>query len=169
MNNLKVIAFDVFNTVVNISNVPKNELRAYSQHLKHFYESGHWEPLSFPASWDYLPPHPDSIEGINRLRKKYSVVAMSNAPMHMMVRLCKNSGLFFDAVVPLELRHTFKPSLDAFRALFDCFRTSDILMVSANESFGDIEAAREFGLQAQLIRNPGCPQTITALAEELGC
>lgn len=43
-------------------------------------------------------------------------------------------------------------------------------MVTANEKFGDLEAARALGMQAVLIRgDDGGPKDLIELAERTGC
>ena len=65
----RVIAFDVFGTVFDLSSTPRGEVAAYAQHLRTCRERCCWLPLDLPASWRSLPAHPDAAEGIRRLRE----------------------------------------------------------------------------------------------------
>lgn len=163
---VKVIAFDVFGTVFDLSGVDRQELRDYAAHLR----KPEWSPLRLPDSWNSLPAHSDSAEGIDRLRKKYFVVTCSNGPLGLLAKMSKGSGIHWDAIVPLELNRVFKPRPAAYMTVCEVLgvQPQDVLMVTANKSFGDIEASRAIGMQAVLIRDEGGPKTIIELAEALG-
>jgi 2-haloalkanoic acid dehalogenase type II len=161
-----VIAFDVFGTVVDMSSVGRSEL---SDYIKTIHLPS-WTPLDFPEKWKHLPPHPDSIEGIARLRKSHVVVTLSNGPLSFQVDLFRNIGINWDCIIPLEAYRTYKPKLSAYTVALDLLRVrpSQVMMVTANKTFGDIEAAEQLGMRSYLIRNePG--SNIISLAEHLGC
>lgn len=104
------------------------------------------------------------------LRERYTVVTCSNGPCGMLAKLCKFNDLRFDLITPLELRKVYKPNLQAYWTVFDVLgvEPSEVMMVTANEKFGDLEAAAELGMQSKLIRNEWNGQmTIEDLAEEL--
>jgi FMN phosphatase YigB (HAD superfamily) len=171
--NTKVIAFDLFGTVFDMKDVPREEVLAY---LKDVTQPG-WAPLILPKSWEHLPAFPDAMEGLTRLRRKHTVVTLSNAPAMLQAQLLENSnGATFDDLFSLERYRVYKPNPRAYMAACVNYEVdpADFLMVTANPTFahfdyGDIEMARALGMQAQLIRQPGCPQTIIELAERLGC
>ena len=167
MTQPKVIAFDLFGTVFDVSNVPKDEVREYVRQVK----AEEWAPLELPHSWDHLPVFSDSVEGIQRLRAKYQVVTCSNLPLELTAWLSDYHGLKWSAIVPLEANRAYKPAYRAYLTVCDVVlcRTSDVLMVSAHADGPDVEGAPDAGFGFQLIRNPGYPQTIIELAEALGC
>lgn len=164
---MKVIAFDVFGTVVDFSGAHREDVRAYARHIA----QPEWSPLTLPASWEHLPPHPDSVVGINRLRQKFFVVTCSNGPLGLLAKLSKNAGIAWDAIVPLELNRVFKTRPKAYLTVCEVLgvEPKDVMMVTANETFGDLEAARALGMTPQLIRGTSPVPTITALADRLGC
>lgn len=163
---MTVIAFDTFGTVFDLSGVDRQDIRDYAHHIR----QPEWSPLHLPASWEKLPAHPDSREGIERLRQRFMVVTCSNGPLGLLAKLSKHNGISWDAIIPLELNRVFKTNPRAYLTVCEVMgvEPSDVLMVTANKDFGDIEAAHALGMQAQLIRNPGCPQTIIELADQLG-
>lgn len=169
---LKVIAFDLFGTVFDLAGVPREEIVAYIDHIS----KTEWSPLKLQSSWQHLPTFPDSREGIERLRTKYRVVTCSNAPLRFTSYLLENAQLRFDAITPLEVVQCFKPNANAYWLVpfMYCVDPKDVLVVTGNEKLGrnpkgDHQYAAELGMNGQLIRNPGCPQTIIELAEQLGC
>lgn len=164
---MKVVAFDLFGTVFDLSVVDRQEIRDYASHIR----KSEWSPLELPQSWETWPAHPDSAEGIERLRKKFFVVTLSNAPLGMAARLSKHNGISWDAIIPLELKRVYKPDLEAYLTVNWVLGVSpkDTMMVTANKDFGDLEGSEQIGMTPQLIRHPGEPQTIIELARKLGC
>lgn len=167
MPDVTVLAFDVFGTVFDLSGVARQELRDYAAHIR----KPEWTPLRFPANWEHLPPHPDSAQGIERLRQKFLVVTCSNGPLGMMTRLSKNGGIRWDAIIPLELNRVFKPNPFAYLTVCEVLgvEPAAVMMVTANEKFGDLEASKSLGMTPMLIRGETGPKTILDLADTLGC
>lgn len=164
---MKVIAFDLFGTVFDFSAVPREEIRDYVHHLR----KPEWSPLSLPPSWEHLPAHPDSAEGIARLRTKFLVVTCSNGPLGLSAKLCKNAGVQFDAITPLELNRVYKTNPKAYMTVCEVYdvKPSEVMMVTANEGFGDLEASAALGMTPQLIRGGSSVGDILRLAEILDC
>lgn len=164
---MKVLALDCFGTVFDSSNVPKEDVRSYIAQV----QRPEWAPLELPISFCGMQPHPDAAEGINRLRAKFRVVTCSNLPVLLLHDLSQLGGVEWDAIVPLEARRCYKPDHNAYWAVSDLMGVppSQVTVVTAHANGPDIEGAPRAGMQVQLIRNPGCPADINALADELGC
>lgn len=170
---IKIIAFDAFGTVFSLAGVERAEIRAYLSQCT----APEWMPLVLPESWNSLPAYPDSAEGIRRLRTKYKVVTLSNGPYKTIKAASDNAGIEWDSIIDFAPeKRVYKPDPRAYLTV--CERTgyepADVLMVTANPTFahydyGDCDMARKLGMQAQLIRREGEPQTIVELAERLGC
>lgn len=168
---MKVIALDLFGTVFNLSGVDRREIVAYIDHIS----KPDWSLLELPKSWETLPAFPDACEGLFRLRKNFTVVTCSNAPLGFTTRLLKNAGLHFDAITPLEMFEVYKPQPEAYLAVSvtQGVLPSEITMVTGNKQIGrnpkgDWQYAADLGMQGILIRqNPSA--TLIELAEQLGC
>lgn len=162
--NFKVIAFDVFGTVFDLSKVERSEVKAYADHIR----KPEWSPLKLPTSWETLPALPDSREGLEMLRERFIVVTMSNGPLGLLSKLSKHNGISWDAIVPLEMKRVYKPNPAAYLTICDVFdvQPSEVMMVTANEHFGDLEASRAVGMTPKLIRTESC-RTIIDLACDL--
>lgn len=162
---VKAIAFDVFGTVFDLGGVPRNEVRAYVHHVR----QPEWAPLKLPESWERLPAHPDSAEGIARLRENFLVVTCSNGPLGLLARLSKHNGISWDAIIPLEMNRVYKPNPRAYLTVCEVLGVSpsEVMMVTANRDAGDLEASASLGMRAQLIRHEGCPKDIVELANVL--
>lgn len=163
---IKVIAFDVFGTVVDMDGVPKHELRAYLKHIS----KPEWSPLVLPYSWANLPAFSDSSVGLAMLREEYTVVTCANGPLSLLREICDNNGLGFDAIIPLEANRVFKPDPRAYMTVCEILGhdPSEVMMVTANvPGLGDLEVAESLGMTPQALRNPGAPATIIELAKQL--
>jgi 2-haloacid dehalogenase len=166
MRRPKVIAFDLFGTVFDLSAVPRDEVKAYVDHIR----KPEWSPLTLPDSWLRLWPYGDSKNGIERLRHRFTVVTCSNAPLGFTAKLSKKNGINWDAIIPLELNRVYKTNPKAYMTVCEVLgvEPADVLMVTANRTFGDLESSRALGMQAQLIRDgEENPKTIIELAERL--
>lgn len=166
--SLKVIAFDLFGTVFDASGVDPDERRAYIKHVrKHQLD---WKPLELPESWRTMPAHPDSAAGLRMLRADgYKVVTCTNWPRQQIAHASVNAGIEWDHFVLLERYRCYKPTLGAYAAIAEEMgvETCECLMVTANPGSGDDTRPKLMGMQTQVIRNPGTPQTIIELAEQL--
>lgn len=153
---LKVILFDCFGTVFDMSGVNREEISEYVRNSRGKHGKD-WKPLDLPESWKSIPPHSDSVNGIARIRERgYYTVALSNGPAPLIAAMSRNAGIVWDLIIPLELVGSYKPHPDAYRAalkIFPQFQPHQFMMVTANPGFGDLEAAEALGMATKCIRN----------------
>lgn len=163
-NRVDVIAFDLFGTVFDMRYAPSEEIKAYAEHIR----KPEWSPLRLPTAWQSMPAFSDSCDGIDRLRDDFCVVTCSNAPLGLQIALCKHAGIQFDGMIPLELSRVFKTNPRAYLTICDVMDVapSRVLMVTANKTFGDLEASSSLGMQSVLIRGESRFSTIRDLAKE---
>lgn len=103
-------------------------------------------------SWQVLSPFPEVVAGLDRLRTRFKLVALSNGNPWFLDHLVKNRIQYeFDDVLSVELVGIFKPSPAVYRraARELDLEPSELLMVSAN-SF-DVMGARMCGLRGAYI------------------
>lgn len=165
---LKVLAFDCFGTVFDMSSVDRSEISDYVRESKG--KSGiSWSPLNLPRSWYQLRAHPDSAEGIRMLRSKYICVALSNGPVDLITEISRSAGIDWDLIVPIQLIKTYKDHIDAYRVLFDLYpyEAGEFAMITANPGFGDVEAASSLGMKPIVIRGDSTVKNILFLNEML--
>lgn len=162
---LKLIAFDIFGTVVDMSGTPREELVAYGEHIR----KPEYSPLTLPESWEKLEAFPDALPGLSKLKEKYIIVTLSNGPMGLLTKIAKNNNLPFDTIVPVELARSFKPNPEPYKLLISAFnlKPEEIMMVTANKTFGDLESSRDLGMVPQLIRGDSDVQDIIELYRKL--
>lgn len=170
--NVRTLAFDCVNTVFDISGI-RDQMAMYINQVRR----PEWRPLAMPIGWQNCPAHPDSAEGINRIREAgYKVVPCSNWPTYALAELSHKAGIDWSAYVPMETVRCYKPADAAYLNVSKTLHTlrQCCLMVTANETAPDIEKARELRMQAVLIDRENKyggehPRTIIELAEILGC
>lgn len=164
---IKVIAFDVLGTVVDLSTATKDEIVGYINHI----EKEPWTPLKLPSRWEQLPLKEGAKEALEILKKDYMVVTCSNAPLGFLARLSKNLGISWDAIIPLELNKVFKPSERAYLTVCEVMEVwpKEVLMVTGNPKLGrypsgDVEYASSVGMYSQLIDPNRYPKNLMELA-----
>lgn len=165
VSEIQVIAFDAFGTVFDLSTASRDEVRGYVSQLR----KPEWAPLVLPAAWASMPAFPDAAEGIRELRNKYVVVSLSNGPTDLLVKMSKANGVDWDDHITLALKKVYKTNHEAYRAVCETLNVdpTHVLMVTANRTFGDLEASVAVGMQSILIRDGDGPKTITDLAKLL--
>lgn len=148
----KIIAFDVFGTVVDLSQTPKSEIKAYADHIR----SPEWSYLNLPSSWLDLKPHIDSVFGLRTLMREQDslLFACSNAPVEFMAELSARADLPWHYLVPLELKKVYKPNPEAYKTILELVpsvKPEEVLFVTANKHFGDLEGSASVGMTPCLL------------------
>jgi 2-haloacid dehalogenase len=137
--------------------------------------------------WHRLRPWADTLPGMNRLKRNFTLGSLSNGNIALMVNMARHSGIPWDAILGSEPTRGYKPQphvyLDSVEMLG--LKPNQCLMVAAHND--DLHAARALGLQTAYINRPyeyGYAQTVdmqadeqwdivcesmTELADELGC
>ena len=105
-------------------------------------------------AWHQLPPWPDVLEGLARLRRRFVITTLSNGNVSLLTDLAKHAGLPWDCILSAELVRHYKPDPEAYRQVPDLLdvRPSQVLMVAAHA--GDLEAARGVTLRTAFVSRP---------------
>ncbi len=105
-------------------------------------------------TWHRLPAWEDAAEGLRRLRRRYTVVALSNGGFALLVRLIRAAGLDFDAVLSAENARTYKPDPRVYRMAAELLDVApgEVLMVAAHR--WDLDGARSAGLRTAFVERP---------------
>ena len=169
---MSAIVFDMFGTLVDMSGTPREEIRDY---LRQCVDPV-WHPMDLPDSWRKLKAFPDAEEGLRRLGEQHTIGILSNGSLPVVLSIMHRNGLVYDKIINLSERKRYKPHPACYLHAAGEFgqKPENCIMVTANPTFGpypfgDIQIAGAIGMQARLIRNPGGPADLIALAEELGC
>ena len=104
--------------------------------------------------WHRLSPWPDSVAGLTRLRRRYTLASLSNGNMALLVNMAKNAGLPWDCVLSAELFGQYKPHPTVYQgaARLLGLAPGQVMMVAAHPS--DLAAAQRSGLKTAYIPRP---------------
>ena len=112
-------------------------------------EKAHWNRV-----WHRLEPWPDSVAGLTRLKKKYTIATLSNGNVGLLNDMAKNAGLPWDLILSAELAKHYKPDREAYLTAVELLglKPEEVMMAAAHS--GDLNAARSFGLRTGFIYRP---------------
>ena len=104
--------------------------------------------------WHRLKPWPDSVAGLTRLKKKYSIAPLSNGNVSLLADMAKNAGLPWDLILSAELPRHYKPDREAYLSAPELLslKPEEVMMAAAHR--GDLSAARALGLRTGFIHRP---------------
>jgi 2-haloacid dehalogenase len=110
------------------------------------------DDLSF--GWRRLPPWPDSVEGLTRLKRGYVIAPCSNGNIAMMLEMSKRGGLPWDAILGAEIAQAYKTSPECYLRNVETLglRPEQVCMVAAHNI--DLAAARGCGLKTAYVLRP---------------
>ena len=202
LSDLKVLAFDVFGTVVDwrsgviaevtavarehdlavdaaaiadawrrryppwLDRVRRGELRwqnlddLHRAMLREVITEFSLQPLTeadrdrLVLAWHHLPPWPDAVNGLTRLRSRFVLTTLSNGGMALLVDLARTGSLPFDCILSTELAKTYKPDPAVYQLVPSLLavRPEQALMVAAHAN--DLAAAADQGMRTAFVRRP---------------
>ena len=105
-------------------------------------------------AWEKLPPWPDSVEGLNCLKKRYAIAPCSNGSIALMTWLARYAGLPWDAILGADIARAFKPQPEVYLQSVAALGLApgEVMMVAAHNA--DLFAAREQGLGTGFVQRP---------------
>ncbi|MQA83103.1 MAG: haloacid dehalogenase type II [Streptosporangiales bacterium] len=105
-------------------------------------------------AWHGLPPWPDAVPGLTRLRERFILSTLSNGHVAMLVHLAKGGGLPFDCILSVELVGTYKPDPEVYRSAsrFLDLPPERVLMVACHPY--DLRAAAAEGMRTGFVTRP---------------
>jgi len=104
--------------------------------------------------WWRLRPWPDSVAGIQRLKRRYIVTPLSNASFIGMVELARFAALPWDCIITAENARCYKPRPEVYRTAISLLglMPEEVMMVAAHNY--DLEAARREGMATAFVARP---------------
>jgi 2-haloacid dehalogenase len=105
-------------------------------------------------AWHALPPWPDAVEGLQRLRRRFIITPLSNGNVSLVTDMAKHAALPWDCVLSAELVRRYKPDPETYLQVprFLDVRPDQVLMVAAH--MGDLSAAHGAGLRTAFVYRP---------------
>ncbi len=104
--------------------------------------------------WHRLDPWPDSVEGLTRLKSRYTICSLSNGNIGLLTDMAKRVGLPWDCILSAEVFRKYKPDPTTYLGVARTFdvQPHEVLMVAAHQD--DLAAARACGLRTAYIERP---------------
>ncbi|TDG06422.1 haloacid dehalogenase type II [Paraburkholderia guartelaensis] len=105
-------------------------------------------------AWHRLDPWPDSVEALNRLKRRFIIAPLSNGNIRLMVDIARRAGLPWDAILGAEVVRAYKPSPQVYTETADILglAPAELCLVAAHN--GDLAAARRLGLSTAFVVRP---------------
>lgn len=105
-------------------------------------------------AWHRLPAWPDSVAGLSRLKRKFTICTLSNGNIGLLTGMAKNAKLPWDCILSAEVFRAYKPDPRTYLGVADVFglRPQQVMLAAAHHD--DLAAARGCGLQTAFIERP---------------
>jgi 2-haloacid dehalogenase len=104
--------------------------------------------------WHRLAAWPDSVSGLTRLKRQFTIVTLSNGNMGLLADMAKNAGLPWDLILSAEVFRHYKPDPETYLGVgqtFDLPPEQTMLVASHKD---DLAAAHALGLKTAFIERP---------------
>lgn len=104
--------------------------------------------------WHRLNPWPDSVAGLTRLKRKFTITTLSNGNIGLLTNMAKRAGLPWDCVLSAEIFKAYKPDPATYLGVSKVFslNPAQTMLVAAHHD--DLEGARACGLRTAYIERP---------------
>ena len=137
--------------------------------------------------WHRLDPWADSVPGLTRLKRRFTITTLSNGNIGLLTNMAKRAGLPWDCVLSAEVFRAYKPAPATYLGVAQVFDLApeQVMLVAAHHE--DLEGAKACGLHTAYIERPfefgvAQPKDVSprpgndlhatdfnALADQLGC
>ena len=104
--------------------------------------------------WHRLDAWPDSVEGLTRLKSKFTICTLSNGNIGLLTNMAKRAGLPWDCVLSAEVFRAYKPDPATYLGVAKVFdlKPEEVMLVAAHHP--DLAGARACGLRTAHIERP---------------
>jgi 2-haloacid dehalogenase len=108
----------------------------------------------FNRVWHRLTPWPDSVPGLTRLKRRYTISTLSNGNFALLTNMAKHAGLPWDCIISAELTRKFKPEREVYLSAPTLLglRPDEVMLVAAH--LNDLDGARSAGLRTGFVPRP---------------
>ncbi len=119
--------------------------------LQHLSET---ERVHLNRVWHRLDAWPDTVEGLTRLKRKFTICSLSNGNLGLLTNMAKRAGLPWDCVLSAEVFKAYKPDPAAYLGVANVFdvQPNEVMLCAAHHD--DLAAARACGLGTAYIERP---------------
>ena len=105
-------------------------------------------------AWHRLDPWPDSVAGLSRIKKRFTICTLSNGNVGLLANMAKRAGLPWDCILSAELFRAYKPDPSTYLGVAKVFDVApgEVMLVAAHQD--DLDAARACGLATAYVERP---------------
>jgi 2-haloacid dehalogenase len=105
-------------------------------------------------AWHRLDPWPDSVAGIERIRKRFIAATLSNGNVSLLVNMAKHAGINWDCILSSELAGHYKPDREVYLTAAGLLGLGpeNVMMVAAHTD--DLLAAGSLGFRTAFVKRP---------------
>ena len=116
--------------------------------LTHLSEA---ERVHLNRVWHRLDAWPDSVTGLLRLKKKFTICSLSNGNLGLLTNMAKRAGLPWDCVLSAEVFRAYKPDPAAYLGVAQVFdlQPHQVMLCAAHHD--DLVGARACSLRTAYI------------------
>jgi len=104
--------------------------------------------------WHRLEAWPDSVEGLLRLKTRYTLCTLSNGNIGLLTNMAKRAGLPWDCILSAEVFRAYKPDPATYLGVASVFDVAPEQVMLCAAHHDDLAAARACGLQTAYIERP---------------
>ncbi|MCU0987784.1 MAG: haloacid dehalogenase type II [Acetobacteraceae bacterium] len=103
-------------------------------------------------AWHRLAPWPDSVGGLTRLKRRFTIGTLSNGNVALLVAMAKHAGLPWDVIFSAETFRAYKPDPRTYDGAAAMLRLApaEVMLVAAHNN--DLAAAQARGLATAFVR-----------------
>ncbi|HEX4855638.1 MAG TPA: haloacid dehalogenase type II [Limnobacter sp.] len=105
-------------------------------------------------AWHRLSPWPDTVAGLQALKKQFTITTLSNGNFSLLTDMAKNAGLPWDCIVSAELFKHYKPDPETYLGVAELLdlSPSEVMLVACHPN--DLRAAKAQGLKTAYVMRP---------------
>lgn len=112
------------------------------------------EKTEFNRAWHRGRPWPDSVAGLTRLKRRFTIAPLSNGNLSLLTNMAKHGGLPWDCILGAELAKHYKPDPETYMSPVEFFDLTppEVMMVAAHPP--DLQVPRRLGLRTAYVHRP---------------
>jgi 2-haloacid dehalogenase len=104
--------------------------------------------------WHRLNPWPDAINGLNRLKERFTISTFSNGSFPCLVNMAKFAGLPWDCIFSADIVQHYKPDPETYRGIITLLDlTPNAVMIVAAHNY-DLRHGRMHGMRTGYVNRP---------------
>jgi len=104
--------------------------------------------------WHRLTPWIDTVEGLSRLKSKFTIVTLSNGNLGLLADMAKHASLPWDLILSAEVFRHYKPDPETYLGVANIFDIDpeQVMLVAAHKD--DLVSAKACGLKTAFVERP---------------